>query len=198
MGVIGTCFWYRPDPNPWCISPHGSFAQEIIFSALFTINGKNGRIMPVGLQVQVDISNVRCYISLRSLIFGGGGDRIDAYQLLNLMVGAVALLILIELVVRITLASLRQRRVGTPGAIVGAAITSQLIGLGLAITGAVGGGRTSFVVLEPLGLPAIVHLIVQVCAALAGSWLIGRAYFGWLAQPVYRWFAGEERAAHDG
>lgn len=119
----------------------------------------------------------------------------EAYQLLNLGAGVAALLILCVLVLRIAAATLRQRRAGTPGTMVAAATTSQLIGFGLALLGAVGGGRIAFAVLGALELSAVAHLTVQVCAALAASWLIGRVYFSWLAQSVYHWFAGEESAA---
>lgn len=114
------------------------------------------------------------------------------YQLLNTTVGAIALLLVLLNAARAVRSGQHQRRLGTPSSMVGAGMTAQAIGLGLALAGASGGGYAVFSVLEAFELPVVVHLVTQLAAALAGSWLVGWIYFTWLAQPVYRWFAGEE------
>jgi uncharacterized protein (DUF2062 family) len=126
-----------------------------------------------------------------------GGRTLEPYQFLNTVVGAVALLLLCSGVVRVAIAALRRRRAGLTGALVGAGVTSQLIGFGLAVAAAVGGGYITFSALQPIGLLPLATLVAQVLAAFLTSWIIGRLYAAWLAQPVYRWFAGEEAAGHD-
>lgn len=121
-----------------------------------------------------------------------------AFQILNTLLGALAALTLAAQVVRVAAATVRTRQAGAPAALVGADMTSQLIGLGMAVAGAMVGGYAIFSALSPVGLEPVVLLIAQVFAALVGSWLIGWIYFGWVAQPVYRWFTGEEGAGHDG
>lgn len=126
-----------------------------------------------------------------------GGNRVGTYEFLNVLVGAIALLLLCAHAVRVAVSGLRQRRAGAPMALVGAGMTSQLIGLSLAVAGAISGGYIIISALRSFELQPVPHLMAQVFAASVGSWLIGRAYFGWLVQPVYNWFAGEEGAGRD-
>ena len=121
----------------------------------------------------------------------------EAYRLLNTLVSAFALLILAAHAVRVATAAIRSRRAGAPAATVGAGATAQLIGLGLAAASAVAGGYLIYSALQPLALQPMFHLIAQVLVAGTASWIVGRVYSGWVAQPVYNWFAGEEGAGHD-
>ena len=117
-------------------------------------------------------------------------------QFLNTVVGAIALLLVMLNVALVVVSGLRQRRAGTPSSLVGAGMTVQAIGLGFALGGAIGGGYAVVLLLEAIELSTAAHLMAQLAAALAGSWLMGWIYFAWLAKPVYRWFAGEEGAGH--
>lgn len=117
-------------------------------------------------------------------------------QFLNTVVGAIALLLVLLNLALVVGSGLRHRRAGAPSSIVGAGMTAQAIGLGFALAGAIGSGYAVFLLLEAIELSIAVHLVAQLAAALAGSWLIGWIYFSWLARPVYRWFAGEGDAGH--
>jgi|GEM_PF-5556540 len=118
----------------------------------------------------------------------------ETTQFLNTVVGAIALLLVLLNVAPVVASGLRQRRAGAPSSIVGAGMTAQAIGLGFALGGAIGGGYALVLLLEAIKLSPAAHLVAQLVAALAGSWLMGWVYFAWLAKPVYRWFAGEEGA----
>ncbi|HYF91525.1 MAG TPA: hypothetical protein VD969_04685 [Symbiobacteriaceae bacterium] len=120
-----------------------------------------------------------------------------AYQFLNSLVGMIALGMLGAHVLQVAVTAVRRRRAGAPTAIVGADMTSQLIGLGLALSAAVSGGYVVFSALHPYGLEPVIHLTAQVLAAVVGSWLAGHSYVRWLAKPVSTWFAGEEGAGND-
>jgi len=118
--------------------------------------------------------------------------------MLNVLLGVLAFVILAVQAAKVAVSALRSRRSGAPSAMVGAGATAQLIGLGLALAGAVGGGYITFTILQLYPLQPLLHLVVQVLAAVIASWLVGRVYFAWLAKPVYTWFAGEEGARNDG
>jgi hypothetical protein len=94
-------------------------------------------------------------------------------------------------VVQISVVGLRALRAGQPGLKVGVAVTTAVIGLGLALGGSWIGSVAAFHVSSPFGFSWLAVFLMQIAGALAASWMTAAAYARWLAPVVLNWFSRE-------
>jgi|GEM_PF-7106088 len=103
---------------------------------------------------------------------------------------ASAILVGLHLV-RTGLYGVRALQAGRPGTMVGIAVTTSLIGLGVAFGTSWLGGTLSFRSLSTLLLPLPVAVVVSLLVAFSVSLAASLAYGRWGAPLVAAWFSGE-------
>jgi hypothetical protein len=108
---------------------------------------------------------------------------------------AAAILVALHLV-RAGLYGARAIRAGYPSTMVGVALTTSVIGIGVALGASWLGGTAAFYVLSPLRVTPLLLVIVQLVAAFALSWAVSMAYGKWGAPAVAAWFSGEGTHEH--
>lgn len=113
----------------------------------------------------------------------------EPLRIVDAALGALGLLLIAATLYRMARTAHRLRRAGVATTAIGVTLTTTTIGLGAALAVAIAGGG---LIASTLPFGGMTSLIIQVVAAFTLSWVTSRIYFTWLAQPVSRWFAGEE------